>query len=200
MSVILLGALGSLFAVAFLAAGTISTSGSSEASALPDIGLLRAAGHENGRLPAEALVTVSTRANYECRIAESGGAALSWLALVALADADGLGIEGGWCYRTYDEQLYAWTSRSCFIPGNCDGDPFPLTAVPGTSNHGWGLAVDVWGRNNSLLTCSSVEFGWLMLHAPALGWVHPTWASCFLPSAEPWHWEFVGTDSEIPLV
>ena len=64
-----------------------------------------------------------------------------------------------------------------------------LAAVPGTSNHGWGVAVDL---------CDGVEvFGspqheWLKQHAMAYGWFHPSWAQIGGSKPEPWHWEYAG--------
>lgn len=149
-------------------------------------------GEQNGRLPASMLKLVSSHGNYDCLIVITDGAADAWLELVAAAQADGVDIEGGWCYRTYAEQLSLWNSRNCGIPGNCDGSPYPPTARPGTSNHGWGLAVDVWNTWDSILSCNDSEFAWMQQNAPGFGWIHPSWASCGRSSQEPWHWEFVG--------
>lgn len=167
---------------------------SSGASSAPHIPELVSIGYENGRLPEEALTTVSSRPGYDCKLAVIGSAADAWSALGTLARLDGAAVDGGWCYRTYEEQLAAWTSRQCFIPSNCDGDPFPPTATPGTSVHGWGLAIDVWDSNGQVLGCSSIEFEWMQLTAPRFGWVHPGWAACGQLGAEPWHWEYVGIE------
>jgi hypothetical protein len=184
-----------LMAPIVLAAGAIGSMASAaptgSSSAL--IAQLQAAGYENGRLPDEVLTVVSRQAGFHCKVAQVGGADLAWTALVAAASADGMVIQGGWCYRTYEAQATAWNTRRCYIPGNCDGDPFPPTARPGTSMHGWALAVDIWGASG-LLTCSSPELLWLQVSAPHFGWVHPKWARCGQPGAEPWHWEYVGTD------
>lgn len=64
-----------------------------------------------------------------------------------------------------------------------------LAAVPGTSRHGLGIAVD--------LGCGGERFGsstyrWLKANAPRFGWVHPAWAEPGGALPEPWHWEFVG--------
>ena len=55
-------------------------------------------------------------------------------------------------------------------------------AVPGTSNHGWGLAVDVWnvGQNGRL--------DWLLDHAHEFGF---SWEL----DSEPWHIRYVLGDS-----
>jgi LAS superfamily LD-carboxypeptidase LdcB len=59
--------------------------------------------------------------------------------------------------------------------------------VPGTSNHGWGLAVDLCGGVNLFGTAQTV---WMQLNAGHYGWVHPDWAQAGGRNPEPWHWEF----------
>lgn len=64
-----------------------------------------------------------------------------------------------------------------------------LAAVPGTSRHGLGIAVD--------LGCGAERFGsatyrWLKANGPRYGWVHPAWAEPRGSMPEPWHWEYVG--------
>ena len=80
-------------------------------------------------------------------------------------------------YRPYGAQVAVYREK----PG--------LAAVPGTSNHGWGLAVDL---------CGGVErFGsdthrWMKANAGQFGWVHPEWAQQGGSKPEAWHWEYVG--------
>lgn len=63
-----------------------------------------------------------------------------------------------------------------------------LAATPGTSNHGWGLAIDLCGSE----TGSSAVMGWLAKNGPAYGWVNPNWAKRGGSGAyEPWHWEYL---------
>lgn len=64
-----------------------------------------------------------------------------------------------------------------------------LAAVPGTSNHGWGLAVDLCGGIESYATA---QFAWMTADAGAFGWVHPRWARQGGGREEPWHWEYSG--------
>ncbi|WP_084103789.1 M15 family metallopeptidase [Demequina sp. NBRC 110056] len=61
----------------------------------------------------------------------------------------------------------------------------PSTAArPGTSNHGWGMAVD--------LDYASAR--WLAANGADYGWVHPTWARAGGSRPEWWHLEFVAAD------
>lgn len=79
-------------------------------------------------------------------------------------------------YRSYAEQVAVRRQK----PG--------LAARPGTSQHGWGLAVDVCSMQND----SGGPYTWLRQHAPAHGWDNPEWArSGGSGPHEPWHWEYV---------
>lgn len=60
-----------------------------------------------------------------------------------------------------------------------------LAAIPGTSRHGLGVAVDL---GCGIQTYGSTRFRWMKAHAPRFGWVHPYWAEH--SPFEPWHWEY----------
>lgn len=60
-----------------------------------------------------------------------------------------------------------------------------MAAVPGTSNHGWGLALDL---GCGVQTYGSPQFNWLKQHGARFGWVHPSWAEH--SPFEPWHFEY----------
>lgn len=64
-----------------------------------------------------------------------------------------------------------------------------LAARPGTSEHGWGLAVDTCRGPDQL---GSQRRAWFLQNAPAFGWVNPPWAQPGGSKPEPWHWEFAG--------
>lgn len=80
-------------------------------------------------------------------------------------------------YRTFDAQVGLYARKPA------------LAAVPGTSNHGWGLAVDLCGGAQSF---GSPQYAWLRASAPSYGWVNPEWARPGRGREEPWHWEFGG--------
>jgi hypothetical protein len=80
-------------------------------------------------------------------------------------------------YRPYGEQVSVFSSK----PG--------LAAVPGTSNHGWGLALDLCGGVERF---GSSAHRWMKANAGAFGFVHPEWARQGGSKPEPWHWEFAG--------
>ncbi|GAB6901520.1 M15 family metallopeptidase [Kineosporia succinea] len=62
-----------------------------------------------------------------------------------------------------------------------------LAAVPGTSEHGWGLAVDLC---DGVETGSGSRFQWLVDNASDYGWENPEWAKPGNGQYEPWHWEY----------
>ena len=80
-------------------------------------------------------------------------------------------------YRTFSEQISLYGRK----PG--------LAAVPGTSNHGWGLALDLCGGIEHF---GSAAHEWMRANAPGFGWFHPPWAAPGRGREEPWHWEFGG--------
>ena len=59
--------------------------------------------------------------------------------------------------------------------------------VPGTSNHGWGLAVDLCGGIQSF---TSPQHDWMSKYAGRFGWRQPAWAQQGGSKPAPWHWEF----------
>jgi hypothetical protein len=74
-------------------------------------------------------------------------------------------------------------------------DPKTYAAKPGTSNHGWGLAFDVFELGVQRDDYSLDEYRWMWNNAPNFGFVNPDelrrpYASGI--KVENWHWEFVG--------
>lgn len=78
-------------------------------------------------------------------------------------------------YRTYDEQVDLYARKPS------------LAAQPGTSEHGWGLAIDFECGANSY---GSSFYAWLDAHGDDYGWTNPPWAQPGGSRPEPWHWEF----------
>ena len=78
-------------------------------------------------------------------------------------------------YRTFAEQVVVRLATP------------ELAAVPGTSQHGVGLAVDLCGGVQSFATSAHL---WMDRHAPLYGWFQPAWADSTGVLPEPWHWEF----------
>jgi hypothetical protein len=78
-------------------------------------------------------------------------------------------------YRSYGEQLSVAATKG------------GLAAVPGTSNHGWGQAVDLSGGIESFGTA---EHAWMVANAGGYGWKLPAWAQAGGSKPEAWHWEY----------
>jgi LAS superfamily LD-carboxypeptidase LdcB len=64
-----------------------------------------------------------------------------------------------------------------------------LCARPGTSNHGFGVAIDFGG---GIQTFGSPQHEWMDEHAGSWQWVHPDWAEPSGNLPEAWHWEYHG--------
>lgn len=82
-------------------------------------------------------------------------------------------------YRPYAEQVALRASKGSFA------------AIPGTSNHGWGQAIDFGSGVNIE---GSPEYRWMRANAGRYGWSQPLWARDGNPrngQQEPWHWEAV---------
>ncbi|MGH8890933.1 MAG: D-alanyl-D-alanine carboxypeptidase family protein [Acidothermaceae bacterium] len=125
-------------------------------------------GYSDGLIPASAL----------CRII--GGGSLRPDAAVAFnkmsqayARAFGSPLCINASYRPYSDQVRLFREEPSFA------------AVPGTSNHGWGVAVDL---GCGVQNYGSAQYRWMTQHAGSYGWVHPSWA--VHNPFEPWHWEF----------
>ncbi|GGA72757.1 hypothetical protein GCM10011490_24420 [Pseudoclavibacter endophyticus] len=80
--------------------------------------------------------------------------------------------------RSIAMQNYYWDRYINRRPG------WTVAAQPGTSNHGWGLAVDLaWPITSS----ATAEHAWVAATAPLFGW---EWTGRNF--GEPWHFDFTG--------
>ncbi|MBO9556443.1 M15 family metallopeptidase [Cellulomonas sp.] len=129
-------------------------------------------GNVNGRIPASALRSPAFDSKVLLR--EDAARALDRLN-AAFRAKFGRNIAVGDSYRSLAAQFSTKEQRPT------------LAAAPGTSNHGWGLAVDLTGGIDD---AASAQHTWMDAHAAEFGWVNPDWAKS--ERFEPWHWEFVG--------
>ena len=131
-------------------------------------------GYPNGLIPPSAMCPLGA-AGHSLRC----DAAAAYRAMSAAYAAD---FGGPLCitdsYRTYAGQVKLY------------GEKPALAAVPGTSNHGWGLAVDLCGGVD---TFGTPQYAWMVANAGRFGFLHPTWADPGNGREEPWHWEYAGT-------
>lgn len=110
-------------------------------------------------------------------------AAPSLTGLLQAAAAAGVKLTAGSCYRDLAGQIAVRESW-------CAREACQMAAKPGTSNHGWGKAVDFTTADE--MTFDSPAYRWLASQAWIFGWNHPSWADPSGTAPEPWHWEWVG--------
>lgn len=142
-------------------AGSAGTRASLNADGIPtDL-----AAFGNGKIPRDALAPVGSTGHRLWAPAST-----SFEGLLAAAKADGVDIGITDSYRSYESQVDLAERKGLYSQGG-------LAAKPGTSDHGWGLSVD------------------LKLDGPALAWMRANGASHgFVEDVprEPWHWTFQG--------
>jgi cell wall-associated NlpC family hydrolase len=142
-------------------------------AALPPPGQRTAAwgGWSNGQIPADALCRLGIYSHaLRCDAAASYGqlnAAYTAEFGTPLCITDS--------YRSLGAQVTAFAKKP------------KLAAVPGTSNHGWAMAVDLCGGIN---VAGSVQWTWMTANAARFGFVQPDWAAPGGEKPEPWHWEY----------
>jgi D-alanyl-D-alanine carboxypeptidase len=125
---------------------------------------LRAYG--NGRIPSSALSQIAGTSHQLW-----APAARSFEALLQAARADGVSIGITDSYRTYETQVDLVRRKGLYSQGG-------LAAAPGTSMHGWGVAVD--------LSLDAGAQAWMRENAGRFGFVENV-------AREPWHWQYVPT-------
>jgi hypothetical protein len=129
-------------------------------------------GVTNGNLPAATLSSYTST----CRIWSQAYGSAS--AMILAARKVGVTLVTADCYRDYAGQVY-WRTWWCNV-GRCGN-----AAVPGTSNHGWGKAIDFHDLSGGLPT-NGAAYRWLKANAGRFGWNNP------ILTNEAWHWEWVG--------
>jgi cell wall-associated NlpC family hydrolase/LAS superfamily LD-carboxypeptidase LdcB len=128
-------------------------------------------GWSNGQIPPETLCALGVH-----RHALRCDAAVSYAQLeTAYRAAFGSPLCITDSYRSLGGQVAAFSLK----PG--------LAAVPGTSNHGWALAVDLCG---GIHIAGSAQWTWMTANAGRFGFVQPDWAGPAGEKPEPWHWEY----------
>lgn len=121
------------------------------------------AGYGNGRIPTEALASIG-EGNHRL-----WAPAAQWFQqLRADAAADGVTIGVTDSYRSYDSQVDLAKRKGLYSNGG-------LAATPGTSNHGWGLSLD--------LDLDATAQAWMRQNGERYGFVEDT-------PREPWHWTY----------
>jgi hypothetical protein len=123
------------------------------------------AAYGNGRIPSEALEQVGST-NHRLWAPAAG----AFEDVLAAAARDGVTIGVTDSYRSYDAQVDVAARKGLYSQGG-------LAAAPGTSPHGWGLAVD--------LKLDATAQAWMRANGGRFGFVEDT-------PREPWHWVYRG--------
>jgi cell wall-associated NlpC family hydrolase len=131
-------------------------------------------GYPNGLIPPSAMCPLGA-AGHTLRC----DAAAAYRAMsAAYAGAFGTPLCITDSYRSYAGQVRLYGQKPA------------LAAVPGTSNHGWGLAVDLCG---GIERFGTPQYDWMKANSGRYGFLHPDWAEPGNGREEPWHWEYAGT-------
>jgi zinc D-Ala-D-Ala carboxypeptidase len=120
----------------------------------------------NGKIPAGALSEIG-EGNHRLW----GPAAAAFKQMRADAAAAGVTFGVTDSYRSYDQQVDLAKRKGLYSQGG-------LAATPGTSNHGWGLSLD--------LDLNSKAQAWMRENGSRYGFVEDV-------PREPWHWTFHGS-------
>lgn len=158
---------------------------------------------ENGRIPLGRLHKCGLR-----NLVLSAPAARATRAMVAAAARDGVALTATGTYRTFDQQVAMFDERyrPCTqaeadrlpsrqkklrdgqwfaLQRDKNGKLFAMAAVPGTSNHGVGCAVDFSSTREII--------GWLAGNAPTYGFFNTV-------AGEDWHWCWVHGDDMLDVI
>lgn len=147
--------------------------GATSAAATPTAGAtLTSAGipsdlavYGNGQVPASALASVGATGH---RLWAPAASAFETLLAAAKTDGVDIGITDS--YRTYDSQVDLAERKGLYSEGG-------LAAKPGTSDHGWGLSLD--------LRLDPAALSWMRANGATYGFAEDV-------PREPWHWTFQG--------
>ena len=131
-------------------------------------------GYPNGLIPPSAMCPLGV-AGHSLRC-DAAAAYRAMSAAFAVAFGSPICITDS--YRSYASQVRLY------------GEKPTLAAIPGTSNHGWGLAVDLCG---GIEHYGTAQYAWMKANAGRFGYLHPDWAEPGNGREEPWHWEYAGT-------
>lgn len=145
----------------------------------------------NGRLPASDLATLPGGHRVRRDLAAQ---TLALLARFAVVFGKALGITDSYRPYSVQERIFRQRYTTTYLPGRpskvWNGRRWwqkrgtAMAAVPGTSNHGLGTAIDFASRVN---VQGSAEHRWMVANAPTFGWAWPRWWA--ENAGEWWHFE-----------
>lgn len=121
--------------------------------------------YANGQIPDHALTPIPGTTERMW-----APAAHAFMRMREAAARDGVTLPVVDAYRPYEDQVRLAGELGLYSEGG-------LAAYPGTSQHGWGRAIDI--------ETSDENVAWLRANAGSFGFVETV-------PREPWHWEFHG--------
>jgi len=144
----------------------------------------------NGAIPSNALKTLNggSYGSGELHIE----AALFLSKFLTQAKKDGVSFSISSWYRPYENQVKCWNELEA-----------GKAAVPGHSNHGWGIAIDVRDlyravagsiqvSPNATVRNNNTLYKYFAKNAPNYGWYNPSTLCDNNKPEEVWHWEYHG--------
>ena len=140
--------------------------------------------YKNGEIPEDKLRYINNWKKYVGAIQSDGGrirlytkASRALDDLLAAAEAARITFKINSAYRTIQDQQRV-RAKNCTPAGVCN----PPTARAGTSNHGFGIAVDFANKNGAKMSEGMSEYKWLAANGPSYGFRRIR--------SEAWHWEY----------
>lgn len=149
----------------------------------------------NGKIPVDRMIKVAPISS-GLLVPEAAGA---WRGLQNAAQAAGWNLTMTGAYRSYDQQVSLFQQRYTDVPNGgstkvWNGTTYwlnpkmAMAATPGTSNHGWGCAVDTalggYGNDARPVAADAAFMEWVVKNAADFGW---SWEV----NSEPWHLHLV---------
>lgn len=133
--------------------------------------------YANGQIPSDELCNLPWAKQHKLR-------ADAAIALAKLDVAYNDEFDKDLCITDSYRSLASQISLAARKPG--------LAARPGSSEHGWGLAVDLCDGGD---VAGTPEHDWLLKNAPRFGWDNPVWARPGGSRPEAWHWEYIAGET-----
>ena len=140
--------------------------------------------YKNGQIPEDKLRFINNWQSYKGAIGSDKGrirlfdkASRALDQLLAAAEAQNIKFKINGAYRTYDDQVVVKQKYGA------------NAATPGTSNHGFGLAVDfAAGPGLRKLNSRDLQYKWLLVNANKYGFRRLPWTPAKGEDWEAWHW------------
>ena len=162
---------------------------------------IKGASYKNGEIPENKLRAILNESKYNNpTINKSDGgrvrlfidASLALDNLLSAATHSNINFKVNSAYRTYNDQARVFKDNcsNSIGTGRCQVKPGKNSAAQaGTSNHGFGLAVDLANTGGTKLTTSMPEYVWMKNNASKFGFKRLPFGNRG-ENWEAWHWEY----------